>query len=260
MNFTLKDQVAIVTGGRQGLGRTLCETFLAEGVSVVTCARDGVELDERVTTWREQFGDRIHGIQADVSRLKDIERLVATATDVYGGIDILVNNAATSAAGSTATLTDEQWRLEIDVKLMSMIRTARLCAPIMKTRGGGSIININAIFARQPNLTFYASSVVRAGSLNLTKLLAKEFAADGIRANAIGLGVIATDAWKVWYDPAQGSYEEFLQGQAETFGVPMGRLGDPQEVANLVTFLCSDAAPYISGTQIDIDGALAAYS
>ena len=259
MELTLQDKVAIVTGGRQGLGRVMCETFLNEGASVVTCARDGAGLAAVVQEWQKTHGERITGMQADVSRLDEIERLVAAATDSYGGVDLLVNNAATSASGTTATLTEEQWRLEIDVKLMSMVRTARLCAPIMKSRGGGSIININAIFARQPDMTFYASSVARAGSLSLTKLLAKEFAADGIRANAIGLGLIATDAWKAWYDPSTGSYEEYLKGHAKEYGVPMGRLGDPQEVANLVLFLCSGAAPYISGTQIDIDGALAAY-
>lgn len=256
MNYNLRDQVAIVTGGRRGLGNTICETFLTEGAAVVTCARDGAGLKKVVDGWRQTHGERIEGIQADVSQLDEIERLVEVTRQRFGGVDILVNNAATSAAGTTATLSEADWRLEIDVKLMSMIRTARLCAPLMKVRGGGSIVNINAIFARQPDMVFYASSVVRAGCLNLTKLLANEFAADGIRANAIGLGLIATTAWEAWYDPSHGSYAEYLKGHADAYGVPMGRLGDPQEVANLITFLCSNAAPYITGTQIDIDGGL----
>lgn len=259
MDINLEGKVAIVTGGRQGIGHCITQTFLEAGASVLTCARDGAGLNAQIEHWRASHGGRIAGMQADVGQAEDIDRLLAQAKSRFGGVDVLVNNAATSESGSLASLSDEQWHKEFDVKLMAMIRTARAAVPLMLARGGGSIININAIFARQPDLTFYASSVVRAGCLSFTKLLAREYAAQGIRANAIGLGLVETPAWRAWHDPAQGSYEAFLKSSAELYRVPMGRVGRMQEVGNVALFLASDAASYVTGTQLDVDGGMAAY-
>lgn len=260
MDIHLKGKVAIVTGGRQGLGHCITDTFLQEGASVVTCARDGQGLEVEVGKWRQLFGERITGLACDVGKAADVERLVRLAQEQYGGLDVLVNNAATSAAGTLATLSDAQWQAEIDVKLMSMVRTARLAVPLMQKRGGGSIININAVFAKQPDLSLVASSVVRASCLSLTKLLAMEFAGERIRANCIGLGVVHTPAWKDWYQPDSGlTYADFLAQCAKMYGVALGRLAEPEEVANVALFLASDAANYITGTQLDVDGGMARY-
>ena len=259
MEINLKDKVAIVTGGRQGIGHAITGAFLEAGASVLTCARDDMGLDAEVGRWRARHGDRIQGIKADVGHAEDCERLIERTQALFGGVDVLVNNGATSEPGTLKTLTDAQWHKEFDVKLMAMVRTARAAAPLMAARGGGSIININAVFARQPDASFYASSVVRAGCLSLTKLIAKEFAAQRIRANAIGLGLIETPAWKGWHDPKQGSYEDFLTQTAAFYRVPMGRIGRMSEVANVALFLASDASSYVSGTQLDVDGAMAAY-
>ena len=259
MEIRLDNKVAIVTGGRQGVGHAITERFLAEGASVLTCARDRDGLDAVVDGWRQTHGERIAGIRADVSRLADVEHLLEVAQRQFGGVDILVNNAATSQMGTLESLSEEQWRSEVDVKLMSMVRTARLAVPLMRERGGGSIINVNAIFARQPDMGFNASSVVRAGCLSLTKLIAKEYGKDNIRANAIGIGLAATPPWQAWHDPAKGSFEDFLAECAAQYGVPMQRIGDPAEVANVALFLASELSSYVSGTQIDVDGGLAAY-
>ena len=133
-------------------------------------------LQQVIDGWEATYPGQIAGGGFDVSTTEGVQQLVDLAVNKFGGVDVLVNNAATTAAGTVTTLTDEQWQAEFDIKLMSMVRTARTVAPIMKERGGGSIVNINAIFASQPDLAFYASSVIRAGSLNLTNLLAKEFA------------------------------------------------------------------------------------
>jgi NAD(P)-dependent dehydrogenase (short-subunit alcohol dehydrogenase family) len=109
-------------------------------------------------------------------------------------------------------------------------------------------------------MTFYASSVVRAGCLSFTKLLAKEYAAQGIRANAIGLGLVETPAWQAWHDPTQGSYADFLTSTAAYYRVPMGRIGQVREVANVALFLASGAASYVTGAQVDVDGGMAAYT
>ncbi|WP_372717669.1 SDR family NAD(P)-dependent oxidoreductase [Immundisolibacter sp.] len=259
MELSLKDKIAVVTGGRQGIGHCITETFLAAGASVVTCARDEAGLKVEVEKWRARYGERIVGIRADVGQPQDVERLLAEVSQRFGGIDVLVNNAATTESGTLASLSDAQWHKEFDVKLMAMIRSARAAVPLMLKRGGGSIININAIFARQPDVSFYASSVVRAGCLAFTKLLAKEYSGKGIRANAIGLGLVETPAWRTWHDPRKGSYEAFLKSTAEHYHVPIGRIAQPQEVGNVALFLASDAASYVTGTQLDVDGGMAAY-
>jgi len=226
----------------------------------VTCARDGAGLEAEVAKWRATHGDRIAGIGADVGNGEDIERLMAEAKSRFGGVDVLVNNAATSESGTLASLSDEQWHKEFDVKLLAMIRTARAAVPLMLARGGGSIVNINAIFARQPDMTFYASSVVRAGCLSFTKLLAKEYAAQGIRANAIGLGLVETPAWQAWHDPAQGSYADFLTSTAAYIACRWAASGRCGRLPTWRCFLASDAASYVTGTQLDVDGGMAAYT
>lgn len=259
MDINLEGKVAVVTGGRQGIGHGITQAFLDAGASVLTCARDGDGLNAQIEHWRVSHGERIAGIQADVGRGEDIERLMAEARGRFGGVDVLVNNAATSESGTLASLSDDQWHKEFDVKLLAMIRTARAAVPLMLAGGGGSIVNINAVFARQPDMSFYASSVVRAGCLSFTKLLAREYAAQGIRANAIGLGLVETPAWQAWHDPSQGSYADFLTSTAGYYRVPMGRIGQVTEVANVALFLASDAASYVTGTQLDVDGGMAAY-
>lgn len=259
MDINLEGKVAVVTGGRQGIGHGITQAFLEAGASVLTCARDGAGLEAQVGRWRTAHGERIAGIAADVGRGEDVERLMAEATARFSGVDVLVNNAATSESGTLASLSDEQWHKEFDVKLLAMIRTARAAVPQMLARGGGSIVNINAVFARQPDMSFYASSVVRAGCLSFTKLLAREYAAQGIRANAIGLGLVETPAWQAWHDPSQGSYADFLTSTAGYYRVPMGRIGQVTEVASVALFLASDAASYVTGTQLDVDGGMAAY-
>ena len=259
MEIDLRGKVAVVTGGRQGIGHGITQAFLEAGASVLTCARDGAGLNAQVDTWCAAHGERIAGIAADVGKAEDVERLMAEANSRFGGVDVLVNNAATSESGTLASLSDAQWQREFDVKLLAMIRTARAAVPLMLARGGGSIVNINAIFARQPDMTFYASSVVRAGCLAFTKLLAREHAQQGIRANAIGLGLVETPAWQAWHDPSQGSYADFLGAAAADYRVPMGRVGQVREVANVALFLASDAASYVTGTQLDVDGGMAAY-
>lgn len=260
MEMNLQGKVVIVTGGRQGLGHYLVEAFLRKGCQVVTCSRDAIQLAPVIDRWHSHYGDNIFGLEADISAPQGVEQLISTTIKRYGGIDVLINNAASSVSGTTASLTDAQWQAEFDSKLMAIVRSARLVAPIMKHRGGGCIININGIFARQPDLSFYASSVIRAGCLNLTKLLAKEFVDDGIRTNAIGLGLCATEGWLGFHDAALGSYQEFLDKTAEFYKVPMKRMASPQEVANVALFLASNAASYITGTQIDVDGGMSACS
>lgn len=259
MDGELTGQVALVTGGSSGVGLAVVARLLSAGARVLTCARQGDRLAMALQPLAERHGDRLAWRVADVGRPADLEALFAILDAGFGGPDILVNNAAGVASGHLETISDAQWQAEFDTKLMAMVRTARLAVPRMRQRGGGSIVNINAVFAKAPHPDFFASSVVRAGCLALTKLIARDHAKEGIRANAVGLGVVATEAWQAWFDPAGGSYQDFLRHSAEHYGASIGRMATPAEIAEAVLFLASARASYVTGTQFDVDGGLAPY-
>lgn len=252
----LDGKIALVTGGSSGVGLAVVRRLLDEGARVMTCARHAGRLEAALGALAAAHGDRLVWQVADVGRGGDIEQLFRSLSERWGGIDILVNNAAGAEAGRLETLSDAQWQVEFDTKLMAMVRTVRLAVPLMRERGGGSIVNINAVFAQRPHPDFFASSVVRAGCLALTRLLAADHARDGIRANAVGLGVVATEAWRAWYDSAASSYEDFLAASAAHYRVPMARMALPEEIADAVAYLAGPRAAYVTGTQFDVDGGL----
>jgi 3-oxoacyl-[acyl-carrier protein] reductase len=185
---------------------------------------------------------------------------VAFAADSLGGIDILVNNAGGARPGNFETLTDEDWRADLDVKLFSMIRFTRAAVPHMRAAGGGRVININAVFGRSPDPAFFATSVNRAACLSLTKSLAIEFAPDGILVNSVNIGFVVTPQWRTIHSKVapELSEEEFFERLAAEH-VPVGRFGRPEEVAGLVAFLAGERASYITGASIDVAGGMGRY-
>lgn len=253
------NKVALVTGGTRGIGMAVVRHLLELNASVFTCSRNPSSAMAALEPLRMKHPGRLAWTCADVGKAEDIESIVRRAAETFGGLDILVNNAAGVESGGLETLTDLQWQTEFNSKLMAMVRSARVAIPFMRVRGGGAIINVNAIFAKQPHPDFFASSVIRSSCLSLTKLIAHEYAVDGIRANAVGLGVVATDAWKAWYSPDGGSYESFLERQALAYRVPMRRMASAEEVAESIIFLAGPRSSYINGTQLDVDGGMARY-
>lgn len=253
------NKVAVVTGGTRGIGLAVVERLLELDASVFTCSRDRSSATAALDPLVMKHPGRLAWTCADVSKADDIENVVKRAAETFGGLDILVNNAAGVESGGLETLSDLQWQTEFNSKLMAMVRSARAAIPFMRVRGGGVIVNVNAIFAKQPHPDFFASSVIRSSCLSLTKLIAHEYASEGIRANAVGLGVVATDAWKAWYSADAGSYESFLERQALAYGVPMRRMASAEEVAEAIAFLAGPRSTYINGTQLDVDGGMARY-
>lgn len=246
-----ENRVVLVTGGSRGLGATLVEAFLAGGASVVTCARHGEALEARRIEWAERYGDRIVAVQADIQTAAGVRQVVEAGKAAFGGLDILVANAAYSHVGPVTTLTDDQWQDEFEVKILSLVRLMRLAVPAMQQRGGGTVVVINAIFSQEPDSYFAASSVMRSGIAALTKLYGRELASLGIRVNAVGLGLAATESWGRHENEdatAEGLSDSFLRQ------VPLRRMATPQEVANVVLFLASDRASYVTGTQWVVDG------
>jgi 3-oxoacyl-[acyl-carrier protein] reductase len=251
MDLELKDKVALVTGGTQGIGRATALRLAREGACIVIAARGRERLDGVAAEIRAA-GGRVAAVQADVARVEDCERLVAETLKAFGRLDILVNNAGTSSTGEFESVTDETWQADIELKLFGAIRLARLAIPHMKRQGGGRIINITTIGAKQPRARSMPTTVTRAAGLALTKALSKEYAQHNILVNTVSLGLIRAGQHETRAARAGVPLEEHYKNLARD--IPLGRVGRAEEVANVIAFLASEAASYVTGTSINLDG------
>jgi len=255
MDLQLKGKVAIVTGGSQGIGRAAALRLAAEGASVVIAAR-GRELLDQVALEIQADGGSVAAVQADVGRAEDCARLVAEAVRVFGRLDILVNNAGTSATGEFESVTDEIWQADFELKLFAAIRLARLAIPHMKQQGGGRIVNITNIGAKQPRAKSMPTTVTRAAGLAFTKALSKELAPHRILVNTVCIGWVRAGQHERKAARAGIALEHLYADMAKD--IPLGRVGRAEEVANAIAFLASEAASYITGTSINLDGGTSA--
>ncbi len=255
MDLQLKNKVAIVTGGSQGIGRASALRLAQEGASVVIAAR-GRELLDQVALEIRAAGGSVAAVQADVSRAEDCARLVAEAVGAFGRLDILVNNAGTSATGEFESVTDDIWQADFELKLFAAIRLARLAIPHMKQQGGGRIVNITNIGAKQPRAKSMPTTVTRAAGLAFTKALSKEFAPHQILVNTVCIGLVRAGQHERKAEKAGIVPEQAYANMAKD--IPLGRVGRAEEVANAIAFLASEAASYITGTSINLDGGTSA--
>jgi NAD(P)-dependent dehydrogenase (short-subunit alcohol dehydrogenase family) len=250
---------AIVTGGSKGLGRAIALELAAEGADVSICARNAEELEAAAEELRP-LGRIVHAEVADVTVPGQVRDYVAAAAAALGGLDILVNNAGRAHPGTFETLTDEDWRDDLDVKLFSMIRCSREALPHLRARGGGRIINVNAVYGRYPDPAFFATTVNRAACLSFTKALAMQVASDNILVNSVNIGFVVTANWRNIHRMQAPDLPEddFFRRTAEA-EVPLGRFGTPDEVAGIVAFLAGERASYITGASIDVAGGMGRY-
>ena len=262
MELGLTGRHAVVTGGSKGLGKAIAAELLAEGASVAICSRHADELAEAAAELRKAAGPEHHGQQllalpCDVTDPVQVTDFVAAAVATLGGLDILVNNAGGARPGRFATLTDEDWHDDIEVKLFSQIRCIRAALPHLRASAAPRVININALYARYPDPAFLASSVNRASCLNLSKALSIELGGEGILVNSVNIGFVETPQWQNIHRrrAPEMPAEEFF-GQLAKAEVPLGRFGRAEEVAGLVAFLASERASYIAGASIDVGGGM----
>jgi len=253
MDLGLQGKVVLVTGASRGLGRAMAHTLAAEGMHVSICARTEPALSEAVAALNKagSASRAAIGIVGDLTRPEDAQKWVEESVKRFGGIDVLVNNAGAARPGALAELPDSAWQHEFDLNLFAPVRLARLCAPQMEKRGGGSIINIGSIFGREAGgpLTYNAS---KAALHSFTKMLAREFAPKNIRVNTIAPGSILTPGgvWERRFRDDPAFEKDFISHE-----VPAGRLGSPEEVAYAVVMLASPRASWITGANIPVDGA-----
>ena len=237
----------------------VAEELVAEGVHVAICSRHPGELDAAAEKLRGS-GCTVYAQVTDVTDAAQITDLVARSVETLGGLDILVNNAGAAHPGNFESLTDEDWRADLDVKLFSQIRCTRAALEHLRRSRAARVININSVYARYPDPTFFATTVNRAACLNFTKALARELGPEGILVNSVNIGFVVTPQWqniKARRAP-DASDDEFFAGLARD-EVPLGRFGAVREVSRLVAFLSSDRASYITGTSIDVAGGMGKY-
>jgi 3-oxoacyl-[acyl-carrier protein] reductase len=251
MDIKLTGKTALVTGASLGLGFAIAKTFAEAGADVAILARRQGPLDEAAAAIASR-GREVIAIACDVRRAADIEAAFARVTQAFGRVDILVNNAGTSNAHPFEIVTDAQWQDDIDLKLFAAIRFVRLAWPQMEERKWGRIINVLNTGAKAPRPASVPTSVTRAAGMALTKVLAGEGAPHGILVNALLVGLIESDQWVQRAAKTDVPLKDYLANMGKD--IPLGRVGTAQEFANMACFLASDAASYITGTAINVDG------
>jgi 3-oxoacyl-[acyl-carrier protein] reductase len=253
MELGLKGKVAVITGGTEGIGKAAALKFAQEGAKVAISARRKDVLD-KVAAEIAAAGAEVLAVAADMSRNADIERFMKAVVERFGRIDILVNNAGTSARGKFLEVDDATWSSDLELKVFGAIRCTRLAVPHMKKQGGGRIINITISSAKQPGAESMPTSVSRAAGLAFTKALSKEFAADNILVNTVCIGKIKSGQHERRYTRDGISAEEYYARMARD--IPMKRVGEAAEAANAIVFFASDAASYITGSSLNLDGGI----
>ena len=251
MELSLTGKIAIVGGASQGIGLAIARVLAAEGARVAMVARRREPLDAAVASIE---GDAF-AIQADIRKADDCERIVASAVDHFGRLDILVNNDGAPPLGRLDEFDDAAWSKAVEQNLMSVVRLTRHAIPHMRTAGGGSIVNITALSVLQPIARFGLSVATWAGVLGYAKTLSLEVGADRITVNTICPGRIATGRIDKVFGTGDGKPQiddKALAEMAKT--VPLGRLGTPDEIAGLVALLASPWGAYITGATFHVDG------
>jgi len=245
--FRLDGKVALVTGGARGLGRTMALALAQAGAEVALAARNLGPCEETASATADASGRRCRGYQADVTVAADVERMVTEIEKDFGRIDILINNAGNNIRGVIDQLSEADWDSVIDTNLKGTFLCSRAVGPKMVRQGWGRVVNLGSILSviAIPGRAPYASA--KAGVLNLTRVLALEWAGTGVTANTICPGPFATDMNRALLeDPVK--YQEFVKN------IPMGRWGELHEITGAVLFLASDASSFVTGSALFVDG------
>lgn len=256
MNFGLAGKVAMITGSSDGIGYATARALAAEGARIVLCARRESLLTEARLQIAAETGADVLAVPCDVQRLPDVQRLVRETVERFGAIHVLVNNAGSVPAIQFADVDDAQWYQMMEKKLLGYLRVTREVVPHMQRAGWGRIVNVAGTAGREPSGTAMAVGLNNAAVINWTKSLSLQYAADAVLVNVVAPGSIETprqvDNRQREAEVTGKSVEELRRARVKE--IPLGRLGRPEEVANLIVFLASDCASYMTGSCVTIDG------
>ena len=257
MDLELEGKVAIVTGGSDGIGKAAAASLAREGANVAIAARTRGRLDEASAEIERETGRPVLAVPTDVRNEPDVERLVHTVVERWGRLDVLVNNAGTSAARPFDLLTDEIVGEDFQVKVYGAVYCIRAALPHLRAAGGGAIVNVTTHGGKAPPAASNPTSMARAAGQALTKSLSKEFAADNVRVNTVCIGLVKSgqhrDQWAARNRKESGySLDDHWASLAAR--VPLGRIGEAVEAGEVIAFLCSARASYVTGAAVNIDG------
>jgi 3-oxoacyl-[acyl-carrier protein] reductase len=256
MDLGLDDKVALVGGSSKGLGRAAALALAQEGARVTLCARTAHELEAAAEQIREQTGAEVLAVAADLGSATEIDRVVAATVQRFGGVDVLVNNSGGPAPGKFAELSDEDWLRGFEAVTLTFVRFVRAVIPHMRERRWGRIIGIQSMSVKEPVEHIDLSNGIRPGIAGLSKALMPELARDGITINLVLPGMFMTSRLNPGLGSGDAEREAQAREQLAPLGeaIPVGRLGEPAELAALVAFLASEQAAYITGALHQVDG------
>jgi NAD(P)-dependent dehydrogenase (short-subunit alcohol dehydrogenase family) len=260
MDLGYQGRIAVVTGGSSGIGLAAARLLLAEGARVAICGRDQARLDAARATLGA--GERLLVRRCDVLVKDEVARFAVDVAEWAGGmLDLLVNNAGQGRQSTFADTTDEAWRDELELKFFSQILPLRAFRPLLDRSPTPAIVAVNSLLALQPEPHMVCTSAARAGVQSLLKSLASEFAPK-IRVNSILLGLVDSGQWQRRFEARADrsqSREAWMEELARAKGIPLGRLGEPEEPARAILFLGSQAASYITGASLEVSGGVSRY-
>lgn len=259
MDLGLKDRVAVVGGSSNGIGKAAALSLARGGASVTICGRDEAELRKaEIEIARTSTQHHVLAILADFTRMEDIKRVVRGAFNRFGRIDIAVNNMVDTPSGLPSELGDESWENAMEQSFLSVVRMSREVIPYMKQQQWGRIVNRLSLFAKQPSEGSVLSTSSQMAAVGYAKMLATELATFNITVNTVLPGVILTDGMTSFYE--EKAKEQGRSGadvlKEVSRSIPMARLGKPEEVGDLIAFLASERASYMTGASIPLDGGM----
>ena len=256
MDLGLTGKAALVTGGSAGIGKGIARVLAREGADVAICARRRDVLEATAAELRAESGRKIVAIPADLTRAEDAERFVTAAAAELGRVDILVNNAGSAAGGVLEVLSEDAWLQGLQLKFLGYVRCLRAALPIMRAQGGGRVVNLIGNDGVKESYWEIVPGACNAAGQNLTKALAGQYGRENITFVAVNPGPVRTERWeglvRAMARDMKLPYE--IADQLAPRSIPLGRIAEVDEVANLVAYLASPLAHFVNGSMIEIDG------